>query len=77
MFKAGFFSSSTSNPCQVDGRGLKKIDAQILARAFQVSEANPLSGLEGRAGLLTRLADALREPKYFGADGRPGGMLGV
>jgi hypothetical protein len=36
-----------------------------------------MAGVEGRTQLLIRLADALDEKKdFFGADGRPGNMIG-
>ncbi len=76
MFKAGCFSSDESTPCQVDCVGLKRLTTQQLARGLQVSETNPIMGLDGRAGLLSRLADALRNKGLFGTDGRPGNMLG-
>lgn len=45
---------------------------------MQVSEANPMSGLEGRSNLLANLGNALSaSPEMFGADGRPGNMLGT
>ncbi|KAL4760226.1 URC4/urg3 family protein [Aspergillus foveolatus] len=75
MFKSGLFSSDPTEPCQVDGAGLKKINVQVLAKAFQHSETNPLAGIEGRAGLLIRLADALNHQDFFGVDARPGNML--
>ncbi|KAL4805946.1 DUF1688-domain-containing protein [Aspergillus unguis] len=75
MFKSGLFSSDPTEPCQVDGAGLKKVTPQVLARGFQHSETNPLAGIEGRAGLLIRLADALNHQDFFGVDARPGNML--
>ena len=77
MFKAGCFSSNPSEPCQVDGTGLKRLSVELLGRGLQVSDANPILGLEGRAGLLSRLGDALSDSSIFGSDGRPGGMLGT
>ena len=76
MFKAGYFSSEELEPCQVDGPGLKRLSLQQLARGLQVSETNPIAGLEGRAGLLSRLGDVLKDSTLFGRDGRPGHMLG-
>lgn len=36
-----------------------------------------MTGIEGRANLLSRLADALSaNPTYFGEDGRPGNIIG-
>lgn len=77
MFKAGYFSSSPDNPCQVDSAGLQRLSAQHLAKGLQISEQNPIAGLEGRAGLLARLAKALRNTTFFGSSARPGGMLGT
>lgn len=77
MFKAGYFSSSPHNPCQVDSAGLQRLNVQYLAKGLQISDQNPIAGLEGRAGLLARLAKALRNTAFFGADARPGGMLGT
>lgn len=76
MFKAGAFSSDSSQPHQVDAAGLNKITVETLAKGMQVSESNPMSGLEGRAGLLIRLASALQNPEMFGSNGRPGNMIG-
>ena len=77
MFKSGYFSSSQGNPCQVDSAGLQGLNVQSLAKGLQVSDQNPIAGLEGRAGLMSRLATALRNPTFFGADARPGRMLGT
>lgn len=77
MFKTGLFSSDPTEPCQVDGAGLKKVTVEALARGMQHSEQNPLAGLEGRAGLLVRLSEALNNQELFGVDARPGNMLGM
>lgn len=76
MFKSGLFSSDPTEPCQVDGAGLKKLTVEKLAKGMQHSESNPLAGIEGRAGLLARLAEALNHQDFFGVDARPGNMLG-
>lgn len=77
MFKTGLFSSDPTEPCQVDGAGLKKVTVAALAKGMQHSEQNPLAGLEGRAGLLQRLSEALNNQELFGVDARPGNMLGM
>jgi hypothetical protein len=77
MFKSGLFSSHTSQPCQVDADGLRRLTVQDMARALQVGPSNPIAGLEGRTGLLIRLADALNNTELFGADARPGNLLGM
>ena len=76
MFKAGYFSGEPLEPCQVDSAGLKRLDVKQLAKGLQVTESNAIDGLEGRAGLLSRLADALKNTALFGKEGRPGNMLG-
>ncbi|KZF20253.1 DUF1688-domain-containing protein [Xylona heveae TC161] len=75
MFKAGMFSSDANEPFQVDGPGLRKLTPQTLAKGLQVSEDNPIVGLEGRTGLLIRLAAALENQELFGVEARPGSML--
>jgi hypothetical protein len=75
MFKDGTFSSNKTQPHQVDGEGLRNLTLEIMAKGLQVSERNPIAGLEGRTGLLLRLADALNDQTLFGADARPGNML--
>ena len=77
MFKTGLFSSDETQPYQVDAKGLSRMTVESLAKGMQVSEdTNLMSGLEGRAGLLMRLSQALENQKTFGKDGRPGNMIG-
>ena len=58
-------------------KGLEQITAQKTAQVMQVSSNNPMVGLEGRASLLVNLSHALKSnPTFFGADGRPGNMIG-
>jgi len=74
MFLAGFFAGDGG--LQVDAAGLKRITPQSTGNAMQVSEANPMSGLEGRSSLLANLGNALSaSPEMFGTDGRPGNLL--
>jgi uncharacterized protein DUF1688 len=76
MFRAGFFSSAPSNPLQVDGAALARLDLAALAAGFQISERNPLVGLPHRLTLLHRLGEALAErPDLFGASRRPGHLV--
>jgi Protein of unknown function (DUF1688) len=75
-FMTGLFSSDPGDAVRVDAAALKRLRAQDLAHAFQVSDANPLVGLAGRAALLNRLGEALQaQPAVFGGDGRPGGLF--
>ena len=77
MFKIGMFSSNPKQPFQVDALGLAQLNEAALARGLQVSATNPIAGLEGRAGLMSRLAQALRNQEFFGKTARPGNMLGM
>jgi len=53
---------------------LLSLDSETLAEGFQVSDGNPLLGLDGRAALLRRLgAQVLARPDLF-PGGRPGGL---
>jgi len=75
-FEQGVFSSDPARPLRVDGSALVALDTPTLAQWFQVSEVNPLVGLEGRASLLRRLGAALlARPQAFGAAARPGHLF--
>jgi GTP cyclohydrolase II len=77
-FLDGLFSSDASHPLQVDASGLRGVDVDRLAKAFQAGPSNPLLGLEGRVQLLRRLGQALAaQPEVFGPQGRPGGLFDV
>lgn len=76
MFKAGYFSGDPTEPYQVNAAGLNRLSVNQLAIGLQVSEANPLAGMEGRADLLANLGDALQNTEFFGSTSRPGNMLG-
>ena len=74
-FMQGAFSATPGDPLRVDARALAAFDAGRLAALFQAGEGNPLVGLDGRAALLRRLAEALaRETDVFGAQARPGAL---
>lgn len=52
-----------------------------MTQGFQVTESNPMVGLEGRSNLLKRLAKVLdQQPKYFPSineeSRRPGNLVG-
>jgi hypothetical protein len=76
LFAAGLFSSDPGDPWRADAEALESLDGDRLARALQVSPANPLPGLSGRAELLRRLGRALREaPDLFGVERPRAGNL--
>jgi hypothetical protein len=67
-FRAGLFSGEPDRPLRADAPGLWLADADALSIAFQVSPANPLAGLEGRAALMRNLGEVLcNRPDLFGA----------
>ena len=66
LFQSGALSSDPSDPLRADA--LEKVDAAMIAKAFQVTDDNPLVGLEGRAALLRSLGQAV---------GRPGALFDV
>ena len=76
-FAGGLFSSDANHPLQADSEGLRALATRHLADAFQVTETNPLIGLEDRAILLRRLGEVIAEqPEVFGDETqRPGGMF--
>ncbi|KAJ1965808.1 hypothetical protein GGI12_000495 [Dipsacomyces acuminosporus] len=83
MFENGLFSSSPTNPFQADAVALNKLADAALLDGFQVTDANPLLGVENRAELLRGLGRALGAgTAYFGGEcacrnhpARPGFML--
>ena len=71
-FMAGVFSSTAGSPCRADAATLRQVDTAVLRGVFQASPSNPLVGLEGRAGLLARLGQALQaESARDGTPARP------
>jgi hypothetical protein len=66
LFESGALSADPADPLRADA--LQKVDAKLLAEAFQVTADNPLVGLEGRAALLRKLGEAV---------GRPGALFDV
>jgi len=77
MFCQGAFSSDSQCPLQADAQGLQQLTAQKLAQGFQVSQANPLLGMEGRVELLQRLGQSLNTmPQLFDRENpRPGNLV--
>ncbi|MCK6596185.1 MAG: URC4/urg3 family protein [Bacteriovoracaceae bacterium] len=72
MFMQGSFSHNHS--LQATSAGLKAFKANDLELGFQVSDKNPLIGVNGRTALLNNLGNVL-ENKAFFKDGRPGNLV--
>ncbi|MCB5174021.1 URC4/urg3 family protein [Microvirga lenta] len=80
MFIGGAFSSRPEDPFRVDADVLLTLAPDDLASGFQVTQDNPLIGVEGRASLLNRLGRVVAtNPDIFGQhdDPRPGGLFDV
>ncbi|KAI8640294.1 hypothetical protein BD408DRAFT_420071 [Parasitella parasitica] len=80
MFLKGDFSSSKEALDRVDVNGLDAITLQRMTEGFQVTEENPMVGLEGRSNLLKKLSKAVEnQPTYFpsinGESPRPGNLI--
>ena len=70
MFADGLFSRDPKgDPLRVDAERLAKLTAMDIAMGFQVKAHNPMTGLEGRAGLLQKLGSIGLE--------RPGALFDV
>ncbi|KAH9859468.1 hypothetical protein IAQ61_011249 [Plenodomus lingam] len=77
MFKGLAFAAKKDEKAPiVDGNGLAQLTTQALAEGFQISETNPILGLESRANLLRSLGTSLLgQPEIFGKEGRPGNVV--
>jgi hypothetical protein len=78
MFAGGLFSTDPDHPLRADADALARIDVGDLRKDLQVSETNPLVGIEGRADLLQRLgALVTSRPEIFAINDtpRPGGLF--
>jgi hypothetical protein len=78
MFANGLFSRDTHMPFRADAEVLAKLPPAALSSAFQVTDANPLLGLDGRTDLLRRLGKlAAERANVFGVHDtpRPGGLF--
>lgn len=78
MFASGLFSREAHAPFRADADVLAKLPPAALSTSFQVTDANPLLGLDGRTDLLQRLGRLVAaRPEIFGANDtpRPGGLF--
>jgi hypothetical protein len=78
MFESGAFSADSRDPLRADANVLAKLELADLKQGLQVSDANPLVGLEGRVDLLRRLGQLVAsKPDIFGRHDRPrpGGLF--
>jgi hypothetical protein len=62
MFMSGAFSSDPARPLRADATGLLELTRAALVTGFQVSDSNPLVGIDGRLALLHGVGRALPRP---------------
>jgi hypothetical protein len=78
MFENGIFSASAGEPLRADGNALANLSVSDVAGGLQVSDANPLVGLDGRVELLRNLGKlVVSKADIFGRHDspRPGGLF--
>jgi hypothetical protein len=78
MFTSGIFSSNPREPLRADAEVLANFSVSDLVRGMQVSDANPLVGIDGRVDLLRRLGRLVASKSdVFGCfdTPRPGGLF--
>jgi len=76
LFTQGALSDDPRRPLRADALALARLTPGMVGRAFQVSDANPLVGLDGRTALLQRLGEvAAATPAVFGKPARLGHLL--
>jgi hypothetical protein len=78
MFASGAFSSDARDPFRVDADVIAEFPLALLQDGFQVADANPLVGFDGRADLLRNLGRLVSErPQAFASHDRPrpGGLF--
>lgn len=75
LFMDGHLSDNKSKPLQATAQGLKELSVLQLQQAFQVSDTNPLIGVEGRLTLLRNLGATVDQKKDLFPGGRPGGLV--
>jgi hypothetical protein len=78
MFQDGLFSADPNNPFRVDADVLQKILPEKIKLGLQITDTNPMLGIDGRIGVLHRLGRIIGEnPDAFGRrdSPRPGGLF--
>ncbi|MES2964777.1 MAG: DUF1688 family protein [Bdellovibrionota bacterium] len=73
MFLSGVMSGSRSE-LAADSKGLKALKIKDIRDNFQVTDSNPLEGVEGRLGLLNGLGKACENKEMF-KNCRPGNII--
>jgi hypothetical protein len=78
IFARGEFSSAANEPMRADAAELREVTTAQLAKGLQVSDTNPIVGLDGRAEVLRALGTYIEaNPAVFARNDRPrpGGLF--
>ncbi|MNK95394.1 hypothetical protein D3C87_1156280 [compost metagenome] len=75
LFMDGGLAGAQAKPLQATAVGLQSLTVAQLQQAFQVSDSNPLVGVEGRLSLLKNLGATITQKKDLFPGGRPGGLV--
>ncbi|QLY24353.1 URC4/urg3 family protein [Bdellovibrio sp. KM01] len=75
LFIIGYLSDDLDEPLQATDLGLQTLSREALSKIFQVTERNPLVGIEGRLQLIQNLGRTVAEKKNIFPLGRPGSMV--
>ncbi|KAJ4411925.1 hypothetical protein N0V91_001063 [Didymella pomorum] len=76
MFLEGGYTGENGSVPLVDGKGLAQLSTETLAKGLQVTDSNPMLGVESRANLLRGLGKSLlAHSDIFGETGRPGNAV--
>jgi hypothetical protein len=75
LFMDGGLAGAQSKPLQATAQGLQSLTVAQLQQSFQVSDSNPLIGVEGRLSLLKNLGATISQKKDLFPGGRPGGLV--
>ncbi len=73
LFMEGALSEDGS--LKATAQGLQNLTAETLKKTFQVTEQNPLVGVEGRLALLKNLGKTVADKKELFPLGRPGSIV--
>ncbi|MBO9665802.1 MAG: URC4/urg3 family protein [Bdellovibrio sp.] len=75
LFMNGGLSHKAEKPLRATAQGLKNLGVETLAQAFQVSDKNPLVGVEGRLSLLQNLGETVARKTELFPLARPGSLV--
>jgi hypothetical protein len=75
MFLNGDFSHDPKTPWQVTAKGLQNLTREKLEHGFQVTDKNPLVGVEGRLNLLQTLGVTVGKNQKHFLSSRPGNIF--